>query len=168
MPNAALLAINVRLAADRCCWADLKEEIVTPGATHEAAIVAAFIVKAKQTRFLEFLPDPRRRGDVLATFTTHHPDLDLRFAAKIPGHQQNPDAIANLLRERGAPERCYVISADVGIDGLFLPLAETLLKVVGSSKGTLLSCIPGRLAYFEGHEYGARYVLERRGSPTRS
>jgi hypothetical protein len=33
--------------------------------------------------------------------------------------------------------------------------------VVGSSSGTFVSCIPGRLAYFEGEDPGARFILLR-------
>ena len=29
------------------------------------------------------------------------------------------------------------------------------------------SCLPGSLGYFEGEEIGERYVLERRGGPTK-
>jgi len=39
---------------------------------------------------------------------------------------------------------------------------EALGEVVGRQMGTFLSCIPGRLAYFEGEDMGFRWVLERR------
>jgi len=40
-------------------------------------------------------------------------------------------------------------------------LEATLDETVGYVDGTIISCIPGRLAYFEGEENGARYILER-------
>jgi hypothetical protein len=35
--------------------------------------------------------------------------------------------------------------------------------VVGHNDGTFISCIPGRLAYFEGEGLNERYVLQRPG-----
>jgi hypothetical protein len=32
---------------------------------------------------------------------------------------------------------------------------------VGQQDGTLISCVAGRLAYFEGEGYNERFVLER-------
>ncbi len=56
------------------------------------------------------------------------------------------------LREKGAPLTCYVLSKNSKIDGLRLPLCEALIETVGYGFGTFLSCIPGRLAYYEGQE----------------
>jgi hypothetical protein len=47
------------------------------------------------------------------------------------------------------------------LDARTLPLKEALGLILGMSPGTLVSCIPGRLAYFEGEEKGARFILER-------
>ena len=44
-----------------------------------------------------------------------------------------------------------------------MPLHDALNDVVGSSDGTFVSCIPGKLAYFEGEEPNERYILERSG-----
>jgi hypothetical protein len=40
-------------------------------------------------------------------------------------------------------------------------LHEVLEAVVGRFQGTFVSCIPGRLAYFEGERENDRYILER-------
>jgi hypothetical protein len=54
------------------------------------------------------------------------------------------------------------VSEDPDIDGKRLPLDEALLLVVGAGNGTLLSCVPGLLAYYEGEGPGDRFLLARK------
>jgi len=44
------------------------------------------------------------------------------------------------------------------IDRRVMPLADALVAVVGRGLGTVLSCLPGRLAYYESEE-GDRYMF---------
>ena len=44
-----------------------------------------------------------------------------------------------------------------------MSLDEALEEIVGRSMGTFLSCIQGRLAYFEDEDQ--RWILERLGKP---
>jgi hypothetical protein len=67
-----------------------------------------------------------------------------------------------LLRDRGAPATCVLFSAAADLDAREMPLDNALAAVVGWNPGTFISCIPGRLAYFEDEE--GRYLLERTGS----
>jgi len=78
-----------------------------------------------------------------------------------PSDEQTPSRLAALLRARGAPEECVLLAEDAALDGRRLPLAEALSMVVGRGMGAFLSCIPGRLAFYEGEEPGQRYILER-------
>ena len=49
-----------------------------------------------------------------------------------------------------------------------LPLRDAITRITRRvGDGTFLSCVPGRLGYFEGEEPSACYVLERRGGPTK-
>ena len=68
-----------------------------------------------------------------------------------------------MLQSRAAPELCYVVSENAGLDGRTLRLKDALGLIVGMSIGTLVSCIPGRRRYFEGEDRGERFVLEREG-----
>jgi hypothetical protein len=88
-------------------------------------------------------------------------DLDARFARAVPPAEQAPTSLARLLRARGAPDECVLFSEDGALDGRALRLDEALGAVVGRGMGTFVSCIPGRLAYFEAEGPGQRYVLER-------
>ena len=58
----------------------------------------------------------------------------------------------------GAPETCHVIGGEH--DGKDLELLTALKQIVCYGTGTVLSCIPGKLAYFEG-EIRERFLLVR-------
>ena len=135
---------------------------IGPG-DHEELLVRAFVARPKQERLIELLAKPKRRRDILMTLPHFH-DLDPRFAVRVPSAQQSSSEILKLLRARGAPADCYILSEKKALDGQTLPLDAALDAVVGRGMGTLLSCIPGRLGYFEGEVSGERYVLERRGA----
>ena len=109
---------------------------------------------------MELLSKPKRRKDVLDTLA-HFSDLDPRYQVPIPSSQQSAHAIEGLLRKRGAPAECYLISEAGALDGRLLPLTEALSLIVGHGMGTLMSCVPGRLGYFEGETPGDRWLLER-------
>jgi hypothetical protein len=68
--------------------------------------------------------------------------------------------ILETLRSKGAPEKCFAISEDDDLDGKELFLSDALKEIVGRGIGTFLSCIPGRLAYFEDED--GRFILERK------
>ncbi|RJQ80325.1 hypothetical protein D5S17_07600 [Pseudonocardiaceae bacterium YIM PH 21723] len=72
------------------------------------------------------------------------------------------DHAETVLREHGAPDECYAIS-DIGeINGLLLPLHEALDLTIGWTEGgTVLSCVPGKLAYFEHEGPEGAYLLVR-------
>jgi len=68
------------------------------------------------------------------------------------------------LRKLGAPEQCHAISTISDLDGHQWPLRETLDGVLGMGNGIVLSCIPGKLAYYESEEKNGRYILSRRSA----
>jgi hypothetical protein len=59
----------------------------------------------------------------------------------------------------GAPETCHVIS-EGELDGKEMDLASALKEAVGNGVGAVISCVPGRLGYFEG-EVRERYILQK-------
>lgn len=123
-------------------------------------LIRAFVLPERQDRLLALLSGTKQRRKLAASLAHFHA-LDPRFATRIAPGQQNAAAIEVLLRDRGAPEFCQVISEDPALDARELPLRDALQVVVGRGMGTFLSCIPGRLGYFESEEPGERYLLER-------
>jgi hypothetical protein len=140
---------------------------MAPELEQETALIRAFIVRAKQERLVELLGKPKQRRDVLRTLY-HFADLDPRFNSRVPARDDTAEGIEAHLRSRGAPGLCYVISTDSALDGKRVTLRAALTQIHGLGHGTLLSCVPGQLGYFEGEEPGERYLLHRRDRPTKS
>lgn len=138
---------------------------MAPNREQEAAFIRAFIIPTKRERLVELLGKPKRRRDVLRTLY-HFADLDPRAISKIPTAEDSAEGIEALLRSKGAPDLCYAISTDPELDGRTVTLREALTRIHALGNGTLLSCVPGSLGYFEGEDIGARYVLERRSDRT--
>jgi len=91
----------------------------------------------------------------------HFSDLDPRYVKSISPNEQTIKAIASLLEKKGASSLCHLISSNLEIDNQDMILDEALGKVLGEGMGTFISCIPGRLAYFEGEDENERLLLER-------
>ena len=125
---------------------------------HESAFVDTFVVASKRSRWRMQLGDPRKRWQALHRLADTK-DLDRRHLSPIPKGSQSPEAIAQQLRSLGAPEQAFVISEFPDVDGQALPLAEALAQVVGGGVGSVVSCLPGRLAYHEAEVLGMRNIL---------
>jgi hypothetical protein len=125
---------------------------------HEEKFASTFITANKRARYLTLLESERGRKKILSAF--HHcRDLDSRFAKLIPTNQQSAQSIEALLKSNGAPKTCYVMSENPHIDGREMDLDDALLEIVGMDAGALVSCIPGKLAYFEMEGLSERWLL---------
>jgi hypothetical protein len=132
-----------------------------PSVDHETALVNAFISPNRQPRYLDRLKSAKGRRSFLHDRLYHMGDLDDRYATRIEPGGQSIERIYELLIDRGAPESCHVISTTPDLDGKQIALFDALQRTFASFEGTLISCIPGRLAYYEGEDVKARYILER-------
>ncbi len=127
---------------------------------HEEAFIRAFILPDRQPRWTELLFNERRR--FAFTHRLADPiDIDTRWAIPIQRSEQTAARIAELLRGRGAPSQCHVISEYDSLDGTDAELTDALETIVGSGVGSVVSCLPGSLAYYEGEER-VRFILQRR------
>ena len=124
--------------------------------SHEEATIRAFVIPSRRTRWLESLASAKRRRSCLDKLN-HCRDLDERYATALPS---NTD-IVSLLRSCGAPARCYLLSDTKEIDGLELPLEEAVSATEAAGWGTIISCIPGRLAYYYDESGDRRMLLKR-------
>jgi hypothetical protein len=125
---------------------------------HEEGIVKSFIIRERQSRYLEFLNRLKRR----ASFTgelAHFKHLDPAFAQPVPPSDQTVAGISKLLKEKRAPENCWAISESSELDGQLFPVVDALKEVLGRGIGTFLSCTPGVLGYFEDED--VRFILYR-------
>ncbi len=131
----------------------------------ETDFVKAFVHRSQQDRCILQLSASKKRRDFLDTLCHKYEKVfDDRFMQKIADADAKPGTLLTLLQKHGAPDTCYAISESREIDGRSLPLAEALETCVDHGFPTILSCIPGRLAYFEAElvRGGApRYLLKR-------
>jgi len=127
---------------------------------HESTLIASFVAPAQRSRLRSLLRLPRRRHQALAQLA-HFQSLDPRWLVPIVSSDQHPERIEAILRSKGAPEFCYVVSENASLDGQELKLHGVIRQIVGYGMGTLVSCLPSRLAYFEGEGPSDRCILQR-------
>jgi hypothetical protein len=127
---------------------------------HEEGFVRAFIEKSKQDRCLSFLSTQKNRRKFTVELS-HFKWLDERFAHPIPVNTAHTvKEMATLLRSKGAGPTVWIISEQSNIDAAQeLGLENALGEIWGRGIGSILSCIPGRLGYFEDED--EHRLLER-------
>lgn len=127
---------------------------------HEEVFAKAFITSEKRARFIQFLADPKRRKEMLDRLNRDLPYMP-GFATEVPGTHDFPDELEKLLKAKGAGPTCYVIADGLKADGRELPLREALHLICMNEHGAILSCVPGRLAYYKPESPGPGLILER-------
>ncbi len=104
------------------------------------------------------LSTPRLRHKFIDRLA-HFADFDPQYRVPIASNKLHVENIAIELRKRQSPNIVFAISEDRALDQKELPLVESLKQIVGRGTGTVLSCIPGRLAFVETED--ERFILER-------
>lgn len=127
---------------------------------HETAFVKAFIKREKWARYLQLLTQSKRRAEILIRLN-HKLDYLPALAVQVPEDEDFPEALERLLRARGAPATCHVLVSGLRIDGCEVPLREALDTVCMHMYGSILSCIPGQLAYYRPEAPGYGVILAR-------
>jgi hypothetical protein len=131
------------------------------GQIYEQAVVRAFIRKDKEERSLFLLSHPERRRKFTEGLA-HFKWLDMKFAHIIPASTAHTATeLISLLRQKGAGKTVWIISEYRAINGREMDLEEAMEQTSGRSMGTILCCIPGRLAFFRTEEIRGKYLLER-------
>jgi hypothetical protein len=125
---------------------------------HEASLISAFVKRNKRERYREILSNPRLRHKFTSKLA-HFTDFDPQYRAPLPSNKLHAANIALELQKRRSPSVVFVISENPALDQQELPLVEALKEIVGYGMGTVLSCIPGQLAFVETED--ERFILER-------
>ncbi|MDP9422722.1 MAG: hypothetical protein M3Q19_07805 [Pseudomonadota bacterium] len=123
--------------------------------------------------FLAFLEEPsrrrlqtllelgeKRRRDV-QELLHHSVRLDPRYRQHLTGSDAFSGPVEALLKKRGAPSNCYVLAADSHLDGREMPLREALEAIIGMGNGAFVSCIPGRLGFYEYEDMKSSFLLAK-------
>jgi hypothetical protein len=125
---------------------------------NEHSLIAAFVKRSKRDRYREILSNPRLRHK-FTNQLAHFKDFDPKYRLSIPRNKLFVNNIALELQKRHSPKIVFAISEDPALDQKELPLVEALKQIVGRGMGTVLSCVPGRLAFVETED--DRFILER-------
>ena len=125
---------------------------------HENSLIAAFVKRNKRDRYREIVSDSRLRYKFTSQLA-HFKDFDPQYRLPIPSRRLFADNIARELDKLHTPKVVFAISEDPALDQKEVPLAESLEQIVGRGIGTILSCIPGRLAFVETED--ERFILHR-------
>ena len=137
--------------------------------TIEQQFVEAFIRDDKKQRLLGFFGSSKARWKGLLELEHFHAGMiDARYAHPVSRNDSTPERIIQLLRQRGAPPDCYVFSNCKELDQQILPLEQAIYQIHGIGIGTVVSLIPGRLAFYEGEIYPDQFFLERTTKAERS
>ena len=112
--------------------------------THERLFVETFVIPEKRARYLEVLPNPKRRAEILSRWDQFF-DFIPEHAFGVP--RAPASELAQLLRRRGAGGVGHVMG-NCASEGRELPLEAAIESALDSGWGAVVSCIPGKLALF--------------------
>jgi hypothetical protein len=129
--------------------------------SREVQLIRSFVVPSKRERYADFLSSPKRREKFLRELY-HFADFDAGTIVELRGPNDSADGLIADLRRRGAPAECYLISVRSELDGQTRNLDQAIREVFAFAEGTIVCCVPGRLAYYEGEAPKNRFILHRR------
>ena len=113
----------------------------------EELVINAFIVKRRRERARFELFNEKKREHFLWHMhneAAFEPNCMQKIEEPVPSTR----IVYDILKKRGAPDSCYVMSLFSSFDGQIVTLEQGLSEVVFNGHG-LISCIHGKLAYFE-------------------
>jgi len=125
---------------------------------HELLVVNTFIDKNQRNRFNTLLSSKKGRAKARGLMS-HSIRFVPHLIHEIPTNKQTSEEIIKILLQHKASTSCYLISEHTRLDKTVMGLAEAINEVVGSGIATIVSCIPGKLAYFEGEGFNNRFIL---------
>ncbi len=129
--------------------------------TEEKLFIESFVKKNKRDRSLFELNSKKKRGNFFNKLCHRYDEIiDSRYMEKI--QTSSSIDIFNLLKKEGAKKDCYILSYLEELDGHRMPLSDALKECVGRGMPSIVSCIPGKLAYFEAEQEAGpppRFIL---------
>ncbi|MED3965826.1 hypothetical protein [Niallia taxi] len=131
---------------------------------HEEKIIRSFIEKRLQDRVLFELSKQKYREKLYWRLTNYfETTVNQRYIQKM--EFIDITKLVPLLKSEGATNDCYVLSYDQDYDGKYYSLNDDVIKkLICNGMPFIISCIPGKLAYFQGErELGepVRYLFKK-------
>lgn len=125
-------------------------------------LIVEFIKRSKRERYREILSKPHLRHKFTKALP-HFSDFDPQYRVSLPSDKLSADKVIRELQKRNSPGIVLAISEDPTLDQKEVPLVDAVNRIVGQGIGTVLSCIPGRLAFVETED--ERFILLRDNPP---
>ena len=126
---------------------------------HICGFIERFIAQDKRERLFALARTPRGIRK-LENLTGSLP-IDKTTCHRIDVQNQNEEYVRQQLLRHKAPAECVVWSGNsitIGhTPGVFL-LDDAIRECFGRTEGVVISCIPGRLAYYESEVTNGRYL----------
>jgi hypothetical protein len=132
------------------------------GAETDASRLLPFVIESRRTRWRDLLSTPKGRKKLLAKLWNGD-DLDKTLMTQLKPAERSIPVLLTKLRSLGAPDNCHLISARSALDGRDLDLTSALQSVFELAPGTIISCIPGKLAYYENDDRNGSYIIQASG-----
>lgn len=128
--------------------------------SHEREFINHFVKAHRRERWRQLLADDSntKNRNKLTRFCLDSREFDGRYAVEDEESLVATSRLQCGLAAHGAQGVCYLISENPAIDRRTLPLADALQEVIGSGLCTILSCVPGRLAFYEGERSRMMFV----------
>jgi len=124
----------------------------------ELLLFKAFVIKQRQDRYVNLVATDKGRKK-LRSYIAHFEDIEGKHATPLRALQTSQELI-DLLKSKRAPSTCYIIAENSQYDMKTLPLNDAINQLFNSGIAFFLSCIPGKLAYYESENSSERLLLE--------
>lgn len=126
---------------------------------HLSAFLEAFLAKPSKKSWRLTLTRAKQTDNLLRGMDALHRELDARYCLRLPKGSRHQDAayVRQALANYKILTSVVFSAADAGPPQT-MPVEQALQAVVGSGTTSIISFIPGRVAYFEGHSVGERYL----------
>ncbi len=129
---------------------------------HEVEYIKSFIIKDKKQRYYDLIRSKKGRLKIKSLLChAHIADIVDEFKFLLPTKNQMLSTILKILKSHNAKNTCQLIFESKIINNEEMELEDALKKFFGQSSGIIISCIPGKLAYYEGEDTDERYIIKK-------
>lgn len=126
---------------------------------HELLLINSFVIKERRERYINLIATEKGR-EKFKNYISHFKDLNGRYCTAVP-YLESCSQLHNILKSEGGGDVCYVISENSKYDMSCLSLKDATTQLFSSGISFFLSCIPGKLVYYEGEEFNQRFILKK-------
>ena len=126
---------------------------------HLQAFIESFVAKRYRDNWLHKIAKAKPKDNLVRGMDALYRELDERYCEQLPkGNQQHEISFVLKAIAEYKLTTCYVLSSYEPFNQRTMPIGDALSEIVGNSSTTIISFLPGKVAYFEGHSIGDRYL----------